>query len=632
MKKNLLLGICTFLSFIKLSAQPILYGVASSGGKYGYGTLFSFNVSNNILDVKNNFDNDAEGGNPIGKLLLASNGKFYGTTNGGGDSLGFGVLFEFDPVTNVFSKKINFDGPTTGGNNYSSLIEYPTGKLIGTCSSGGGYGYGTIFQYDIASNTITKLHDFDYYSGSTPYFGVTLASNGKLYGESYQGGFDGYGNFYEFDLQTSVFTEIHSFNSESGNPWNSVREYNGNMYGVTYTGGTNDNGTIFEYNLNDSTFTTKANFELPVNGANPYAGISLASNGLFYGSNISGGGNGNGNLFSFDPNTNIVKRLYDFNYDDDGRPANPVTQSSDGNLYGMTDHGKNDNGSIFRFDIASSTYMIIKKLDSITGTNPYLSELTEWIPNDQVCESFKVDAGKDEIVYLGYAPSACAKLNASINGGLPPYNYLWSNGATTSSINICPHNTTSYTLTTTDSSGCSASDIVTVCVIDVRAEIGWKNPFFKPKNYVMICHTWSNGKKSTLIVNSSEVPNFLNHGDKLGKCSSSTSCMQNNGTIKSETEVVKNDDELNVEKRNSVSIYPNPNAGLFNLIINANQSGTINISVMSVTGQPLLELVKQNPTGAVQLPIDLTEYSNGIYFLKIQMKEEVIIKKIIVDK
>jgi hypothetical protein len=59
----------------------------------------------------------------------------------------------------------------------------------------------------------------------------------------------------------------------------------------------------------------------------------------------------------------------------------------------------------------------------------------------------------------------CSTLKVVASGGSPPYNnYAWSNGATTSSINVCPPNTTTYTVSVFDSHGCITDSTITVIV------------------------------------------------------------------------------------------------------------------------------------------------------------------------
>ena len=57
---------------------------------------------------------------------------------------------------------------------------------------------------------------------------------------------------------------------------------------------------------------------------------------------------------------------------------------------------------------------------------------------------------------------ANATLSAAVSGGNLPYIYSWSSGATTATTVVNPASTTTYTLTITDASGCTAVATVTV--------------------------------------------------------------------------------------------------------------------------------------------------------------------------
>ncbi|MEL7425764.1 MAG: SdrD B-like domain-containing protein, partial [Bacteroidota bacterium] len=57
-----------------------------------------------------------------------------------------------------------------------------------------------------------------------------------------------------------------------------------------------------------------------------------------------------------------------------------------------------------------------------------------------------------------------ATLTADASGGTPGYTYEWSTGATTASITVSPGATTNYSVTVTDSKGCTASASGTVTV------------------------------------------------------------------------------------------------------------------------------------------------------------------------
>jgi uncharacterized repeat protein (TIGR03803 family) len=75
---------------LALDTEGNLYGVASQGGTYGYGTVFKLDASGH-LTVLHNFTGGTDGGNPYGTLLLSGK-SLYGTASIGG-TFGCGVVF-----------------------------------------------------------------------------------------------------------------------------------------------------------------------------------------------------------------------------------------------------------------------------------------------------------------------------------------------------------------------------------------------------------------------------------------------------------------------------------------------------------------------------------------------------------
>jgi uncharacterized repeat protein (TIGR03803 family) len=76
---------------------------------------------------------------------------------------------------------------------------------------------------------------------------------------------------------------------------------NGKFYGTTREGGVNNAGAIFEFDPSGSgSITLKGSFD-GANGADPFAALTSAGNGKFYGTTADGGVNGIGAIFEFDP-------------------------------------------------------------------------------------------------------------------------------------------------------------------------------------------------------------------------------------------------------------------------------------------------------------------------------------------
>ena len=117
-------------------------------------------------------------------------------------------------------------------------------------------------------------------------------------------------------------------------------------------------------------------------------------------------------------------------------------------------------------------------------------------------------------VYFGYAPAACTDITATATGGTPPYTYAWSNGEATETINVCPEETTSYSVTVTDANGCvGEAGPVEVRVIDVHCG--------NNGDKVALCHLPPDNPSNvqSICVAPSAVPDHLSHGDYLGDCS-----------------------------------------------------------------------------------------------------------------
>jgi uncharacterized repeat protein (TIGR03803 family) len=85
-----------------------------------------------------------------------------------------------------------------------------------------------------------SLHSFDFsVDGSSP-VGVTLGSDGHLYGATFSGGASGIGTLFRIQTNGGGFQTFHSFSvlDDGGySPRSPMIESGGNFYGTTYSGG-----------------------------------------------------------------------------------------------------------------------------------------------------------------------------------------------------------------------------------------------------------------------------------------------------------------------------------------------------------------------------------------------------------
>jgi len=358
------------LGSLTLAGNGKLYGMTNYGGANGYGVLFEYDPATSTYTNKFNFNNTT-GSYPYGSLNLASNGKMYGMTNQGGAN-SFGVLFEYDPATSTYVKKLDFNNTTNGAGPKGDLTQAGNGKMYGMTNYGGASGMGVLFEYDPATSTYVKKLDFNNTTGTYPNGSLVVAANGKVYG-TVGGGANNNGVLFEYDPATSTYTKKFDFISANGsNPGSSLSlATNGKLYGLTQDGGSLSDGVLFEYDPASSTFTKKLDFNL-TDGESPLGSLAQASNGKLYGTTNGGGATGNGTLFEFDPATAMYTKKVDFIGENGLSPEGSLVLAANGKMYGMTsDGGTNNAGVLFEYDPATSVF--IKKLDfnyTTTGGNP----------------------------------------------------------------------------------------------------------------------------------------------------------------------------------------------------------------------------------------------------------------------
>ena len=365
-------------------------------------TLVSFNGTN---------------GSAPDALIQATDGNFYGTTSGGGTSdncgrgYGCGTVFRLT-AQGTLTTLHSFDVADGFGPN--GLLQATDGNFYGTTFSGGA-GYcvecGTVFKITTPEDTLSTLYTFcsqpNCRDGSSPN-PIVQATDGNFYGTTEFGGSNDTCGLLSSNSCGTVFkitaggilTTLNSFDGSDGfDPFAAlVQAADGNFYGTAFVGGTDLScgfsdfdscGTVFRMTA-QGTLTLLHSFEgSPTEGANSYARLVQGTDGSFYGTTGGGGANrdplcnspenliGCGTVFKITP-TGTLTTLYSFcsqpNCADGYFPVDGLVQGTDGNFYGTTAYG-GDNDNCAYYDVTGcGTVFRITPSGTLTTLRSFCSQ------------------------------------------------------------------------------------------------------------------------------------------------------------------------------------------------------------------------------------------------------------------
>ena len=292
-----------------------LYGITTFGGSVnnsGDGTVFKLAPDGTLTTVYNFCSHSLQGFCidglwPGAGLIQASDGNFYGTTNGNGNE-GFGTVFTMTPqgVLDTLYVFCSLPNCADGRGPVSLIRQGSDGNFYGSTQYGGNGtspGDGTIFKIT-PKGGLTTLYSFcslpDCADDKQPLSGLIQASDGDFYGTT-TGGVGGFGTVFKITPQGTL-TTLYNFCSQTNctdgeGPFGPLLQASdGNFYGTTSAGGTALYGTIFRMTAS-GVVTTLQNFDV-TNGSIPSSQLVQGTNGVFYGTTYLGGSNADGTVFS----------------------------------------------------------------------------------------------------------------------------------------------------------------------------------------------------------------------------------------------------------------------------------------------------------------------------------------------
>ncbi len=213
-----------------------LYGTTFYGGKFGKGTVWELAVTakgNRAFKTLHSFGAGTDGVNPYAGVTLDASGNLYGTTWIGGEN-NAGIVFQLaQAAKGSWPEKILYSFNGTGS--VGGLVFDGKGNLYGTTFGN------LVFELTPASGqwTETTLAEV----ATSPESTLAFDAAGNLYGTTLNGGNNRLGSVFELSPQSGGGWNqilLHSFNGGEDGSRTDVGvtlDSQGNVYGTAYAGG-----------------------------------------------------------------------------------------------------------------------------------------------------------------------------------------------------------------------------------------------------------------------------------------------------------------------------------------------------------------------------------------------------------
>jgi uncharacterized repeat protein (TIGR03803 family) len=336
-----------------LAKDGNLYGTTQLGGANNDGTVFKITPAGQ-LTILHSFCSlavCADGANPVGGVIQATDGNFYGTTE-------INTIFKMTSTGALTT--IATLNAAEGQSLEAGLIQGKDGNLYGVAAGGGANSNcsttlseqhpdaeghlpprrfvtcGTVFKVTL-SGTVTTVANMTMASGFRPSAPLVQASDGNFYSTAPEGGSSDLGTVFKV-TPGGTLTTLHNFVGTDGEKSESalIHATDGNLYGATSFGGSIGGGTIFKITLG-GTLTTLASLSYNA-GFGPLAALVQGSDGNFYGTTAQNGPSNDGVIFKITP-TGALTALHNFEGSDGEYPAASLVEGTNGSLYGTTFYG-----------------------------------------------------------------------------------------------------------------------------------------------------------------------------------------------------------------------------------------------------------------------------------------------------
>lgn len=506
---------------------------------------------------------------------------------------------EYDPVNDSWTDLGDYPGPARGqgigqtwnGKGYFGFGYEPSGTKLND-----------LWEFDPISNTFTQLPSCPGVGRTHP---ALVILNGKIY-TGMGSGTTNLSDWWEYDITTQVWTQKTSIPIARHHPYQFI--LNGNIYV-----GSGHQSSWYKYDPLNDTWTAVASLDTRVAGTQfNYNGKGYALSGVTTGHTFFA----TGEFYEYDPLIDSWNILNPHPGNSLWAPASFVINNYAYLYTGTT--GATGDPIVGTFNTSMYRYQLSNINNSGTDTQVACDSL-RWIDNilytannTTATDTLTNFANGDSIVTLNLTIINSATGTDTRTECSP---YAWIDG------NIYTANNTTATFNLIGGAANSCDSLVTLDLAINPINITITNTTLTlTANQTAATYQWLDCDNGNVAIPSETSQSYTatTNGNyavevSLGSCVDTSAC--ENISIVGINENILGE---------TISIYPNPTSGVATINLGTIKEATIKI--LNITGE---ELYNINQINESQVEVSLSDYSKGIYFIKIQSNNQQKVVKLI---
>lgn len=226
--------------------------------------------------------------------------------------------------------------------------------------------------------------------------------------------------------------------------------------------------------------------------------------------------------------------------------------------------------------------------------------------------------------------SSCKNVVITIGAGTGFTSYSWNTGATSESIAVTQSG--SYEVTVTSQNGCTTTKSTEVYFLELPQLQLPKDTTISTDDILNIdagsgyqSYLWNTGSENQILTLTSLTPGCHTYSVKV---SDQNNCFAEDAIL---VTVITASDIQEREDNSGIIIFPNPGSNVLFLKTSNSINNKVIINIVDNAGKVVLQNKFNNLLNTLIYQIDVSDLSEGVYFIQIKTKQDIKVDKIVLE-